>query len=186
MLNFQKQKSSFPGDRITRKILHGNSSISSRTSYFPQSLSEMLLWVRSKNLFSVIDPGRVWKLGLVISSGLCCTPSSEHTDGGCALLCPTLLLTSYIVLAVHFPLRLFSSCEIRFHWLTALVTLGTAGKVTSYPEELLHRNYGCLMFALRPRAHSKAHLEPFPCALLIGFLAVSAFMLFIKLVTKAW
>lgn len=116
MLNFQKK--SFHGNRITKKILTGNSSIFSGTGYFPQSLSETLLWVKSRSMFSVIDTDCGWNLDLVISSGICCTPSSECTNGGCALFFPTLLLTSYIVLAVYFPLCLFSSCEIRFHCLT--------------------------------------------------------------------
>jgi len=129
MLNFQKK--SFHGDRITKKVWNGNSSISS-TSCLPRSLSETILWVKSRNTFSVTEAYCIWNLDLVLSSGICYTPSSERTNGGCALFFPALMFTSHVVWAVRFPLSLFSSCEIRFYRLTALVTRGAAGEVTSY------------------------------------------------------
>lgn len=72
-------------------------------------------------MFSVITTDYVQDLDLVIFGGICYAATKEHTAvhyfsvfvGKRALL-----LDSYVVLAVLLLLCLFSSCEIRFYWLT--------------------------------------------------------------------
>lgn len=97
---------------------------------------------------------------MVFPSGICSSPSSEHTNKGWMLFFPTLLWTSCVVSALQFPLCWFPSCGRRFCCRPALVTQHSWGRGAAQPQELLHHNLRCPM--------AKGHPELIPCMSLMG------------------